>query len=203
MTRIKICGLSRLADIDAVNQAKPDYVGFVFAKSKRQIDKETAKALKKALDPDIKAVGVFVNQPFTEIVELAECGIIDIIQLHGDEDESLIPLLKEKTGLPVIRAMRIKNQHDVQKTMADYPLFDTYDQNLYGGSGACFNWDLVANIKEPFFLAGGLNSHNIEAAIQKIHPFCVDISSGVETNGKKDPEKISLIIEKIRRINNE
>lgn len=203
MTRIKICGLSRRADIDAVNQAKPDYIGFVFAKSKRQIDKETAKTLKKALDPNILAVGVFVNQPLAEIIELAESGIIDVIQLHGDEDESLIPLLKEKTGLPVIRAMRIKNQQDVQKTMADYPLFDTYDQNQYGGSGACFNWDLIADINEPFFLAGGLNSQNIEAAIQKTHPFCVDISSGVETDGKKDPEKISLIIEKIRRLNNE
>jgi phosphoribosylanthranilate isomerase len=203
MTRIKICGLSRLQDIDAVNQAKPDYIGFVFAKSKRQIDSETAQTLKRALDPDIKAVGVFVNQPLSKIIELAESGIIDVIQLHGDEDESLIPLLKEKTGLPVIRAMRIKTQDDIRKTIADYPLFDTYDPNQYGGSGECFNWDLVDDIKAPFFLAGGLNSQNIEKAILNTHPFCVDISSGVETDGKKDPKKISLIVEKIRRLNNE
>lgn len=201
MTKIKICGLSRLEDIETVNEAKPDYIGFVFAKSRRQVDRETAKILKAALAPEIKAVGVFVNHHLDEITALAREGIIDLIQLHGDEDEAMIATLKKSVSLPIIKAMRIRDAHDVRKTAADYRLFDTYDAGQYGGSGACFNWKLIADVKEDFFLAGGLNCDNIAEAINRVNPFCVDISSGVEIDGKKDREKILKIVEKIRRMN--
>ena len=201
MTKIKICGLSRLQDIEAVNQALPDYIGFVFAKSRRQVDAETAKVLKAALSSEIKAVGVFVNNSVDEIVAMAGNGTIDLIQLHGDEDDKMIAELKKAVQLPIIKAMRIRDASDIKKTDADYRLFDTFDASQYGGSGACFNWKLIAAVKEDFFLAGGLKSDNIEAAINRVNPFGVDISSGVETNGKKDRQKIIRIIEKIRRMN--
>ena len=200
MTKIKICGLSRLEDIAAVNAARPDYIGFVFAPSKRQVDMETARALKLALDPGIAAVGVFVNHPVAEIIALAAAGIIDLIQLHGDEDEATVRLLQTQTGRPVIRAFRISSPADIKETAADYRLFDTYDPSQYGGSGAAFNWDLLAGVSGDFFLAGGLNSSNIAAAIQQVRPYCVDLSSGVETDGIKDRDKIIEIVEKLRRI---
>lgn len=203
MTKIKICGLSRIEDIEAVNLARPDYIGFVFAKSKRQVDGETAKILKEALDPGIKAVGVFVNHPVTEIIALVEDGIIDVIQLHGDEDDETIRVLRKAVSAPIIKAMRIKDKNDIKETIADHRLFDTYDPTQYGGSGVCFNWDLLTDIHEDFFLAGGLNIDNIAAAINQVNPYCVDISSGVETDGKKDRNKIIKIVEKIRRKNNE
>lgn len=199
MTKIKICGLSRPEDIEAVNVARPDYIGFVFARSKRQVDAETAKQLKAALDPEIKAVGVFVNHPGNEIIALATNGIIDVIQLHGDEDEETIFKLKDAVSIPVIKAMRIRNKKDIKNTAGDYRLFDTYGVNQYGGSGECFNWNLLKDTKGEFFLAGGLNIENIEAAISQVNPYGVDISSGVETNGKKDRDKIIKIVEKIRR----
>lgn len=203
MTKIKICGLTRLEDIDVVNQAKPDYIGFVFAESKRQVDFETAKRLKAALSKEIKAVGVFVNQSLEEIITLAKDNIIDIIQLHGDEDEVFIKELKEGVSLLIIKAMRIRQKRDVKKTSADFALFDTYDKNQYGGSGVNFNWELVRGYEGDFFLAGGIQIDNIEEAIKTVKPFCVDISSGVETNGNKDQEKIREIVEKVRRINYE
>ncbi|MCG2730888.1 MAG: phosphoribosylanthranilate isomerase [Acetobacterium sp.] len=200
MTKIKICGLTRLADIKAVNAAQPDYIGFVFATSKRQVDMETARTLKQVLDPGIKAVGVFVNHPMAEIIALAEAGIIDLIQLHGDEAEATVRLLQLQTGLPVIRAFRIKSQADIKETAADYRLFDTYDPSQYGGSGAAFNWELLQGVTGDFFLAGGLNSGNIEAAIKQVKPYCIDISSGVETDGVKDRDKIIEIVAKTREI---
>ncbi|HEY5555381.1 phosphoribosylanthranilate isomerase [Acetobacterium sp.] len=203
MTKIKICGLTRFEDINAVNSAKPDYIGFVFAESKRQVDIETAKRLKSALNQEIKAVGVFVNQPIEEIISLANARIIDIIQLHGDEDEEYISNLREEVSLPIIKAMRIRQKSDVKKTKSDFALFDTYDKNQYGGSGVSFNWELLQGYEGDFFLAGGLQSDNIEEAIKTVKPFCVDISSGVETNGIKDQRKILEIVEKVRRINYE
>lgn len=200
MTKIKICGLSRMEDIEAVNAAQPDYIGFVFAASKRQVDMATARTLKQALDPGIETVGVFVNHPVAEIIALAEQNIIDIIQLHGDEDEATVRLLQTQTGLPVIRAFRVKDQTDIRATAADYQLFDTYDPSQYGGSGAAFNWDLLVGVTGDFFLAGGLNSSNIAAAIQQVRPYCVDLSSGVETDGVKDPDKIINIVDIIRKI---
>jgi Phosphoribosylanthranilate isomerase len=200
MTKIKICGLSRLEDIAAVNAARPDYIGFVFATSRRQVDMATARVLKQALDPGTAAVGVFVNHPVAEIIALAEQGIIDIIQLHGDEDEATVLLLQAQTGLPVIRAFRISSPADIRDTVADYRIFDTYDPSQYGGSGAAFNWDLLVGTSGDFFLAGGLNRSNIAAAINQVNPYCVDLSSGVETDGIKDRDKIIEIVEMIRKI---
>jgi phosphoribosylanthranilate isomerase len=200
MTKIKICGLSRLEDIAAVNAARPDYIGFVFATSRRQVDMATARVLKQVLDPGIAAVGVFVNHPVAEIIALAEQGIIELIQLHGDEEEATVRLLQTQTGMPVIRALRISNPVDIRASTADYRLFDTYDPSQYGGSGAAFNWDLLAGTSGDFFLAGGLNRSNIAAAINQVNPYCVDLSSGVETAGKKDRDKIIEIVEMIRKI---
>ncbi len=203
MTKIKICGLSRIEDIEAVNEAKPDFIGFVFANSKRQVSGDLAKTLKNSLNPDIKAVGVFVNQPVAEIIELVNQGVIEMIQLHGDEDEMTIHRIREQTTCPIIQAMRIQDKNDIRKTAADYYLFDTYDPGQYGGSGQAFNWDLINGFQGSFFLAGGLNINNVKTAIAKVNPYCVDISSGVESDGKKDRNKIVNIIHKIRRMSND
>lgn len=203
MTKIKICGLSRIEDIEAVNVAKPDFIGFVFANSKRQINGDLAKILKKSLNPEIKTVGVFVNQSVAEIIELVNQDVIEMIQLHGDEDDATIHRIKEHTDCPIIQAIRIRDKNDIRKTVADYHLFDTYDPGQYGGSGQSFNWDLINGITEDFFLAGGLNFNNISDAIARVNPCCVDISSGVESNGKKDRNKIINIIQKIRRMSND
>lgn len=184
MTKIKICGLTRQADIDAVNKYLPDYIGFVFVpESKRYISFETAKLLKTKLNPKIKVVGVFINEPIENIPDF-----LDIIQLHGEETQEYITELKNKIKKPVIALAK-------NKTQADYILFD----NEQGGSGKTFDWNLIETAR-LCFLAGGLNASNVEKAIKKLNPFCVDISSGVETNGIKDEKKIKEIIEIVRGI---
>lgn len=201
MSKIKICGLSRECDVDAVNTAKPDYIGFVFAdKSKRKVSPETALRLKKKLDKNIKGVGVFVNNDIDFVVSLINWGIIDIVQLHGDEDENYINLLKSKINVPVIKAVRVKNTEDIlngDKLSVDYLLLDTYIKNEYGGSGKVFDWSLIPQISKPYFLAGGLNTENILSA-KKVNAYCLDVSSGVETDGKKDKNKIIEIVKKVR-----
>ena len=197
MAKIKICGVFRECDIDAVNEARPDYIGFVFAPSHRQVTPEQAKALRDRLCPGIEAVGVFVNERLEAIRSIADRGIIDIIQLHGDESEDDIARVKEATGKPVIKAIPVRGIGDVQRwqdSCADYLLLD----NPRGGSGECFDWRVIGHVKKPFFLAGGLNADNIHDAISKIHPFAVDISSGVETHKLKDAEKIKEIVSHIR-----
>lgn len=201
MNRIKICGLSRECDIDAVNIAKPDFIGFVFAdKSKRKVDDKTALNLKKRLDKGIKAVGVFVNNDIDFVVSLINCSIIDIVQLHGDEDEKYIQILKSKTNVPIIKAVRVQNAEDIlkaDKLPVDYLLLDTYTKGEYGGSGKTFDWSMIPKINKPYFLAGGLNMDNIGFAL-KIGAYCLDVSSGVETDGKKDKEKIVQIVKTVR-----
>lgn len=201
MSKIKICGLSRPQDIDAVNLVQPDYIGFVFAKSRRQVSPETAKILKNSLNPVIKAVGVFVNEKMETIVNLCNSHVIDIIQLHGDEDEDYINTLKAQAPYPIIKAIRVKDLNDVKKSVGipcDYLLFDTYQDKQFGGSGKVFNWSYLTDIKRPYFLAGGIYSGNVQEAIKQCNPFCIDISSGVETNGYKDTKKIIDIVKKIR-----
>ena len=197
MVKIKICGLSRLCDIEAVNESKPEYMGFVFAESRRQVTPGHAEELRAKLSPDITPVGVFVNEAIENVLRLIQNGIIDAIQLHGAEDEEYIKKLKESTNKPVIKAVSVERVGDVQKwiqTSADYLLLD----NKNGGTGQAFDWHLIGELKKPFFLAGGLNSQNIKSAILTTSPFAVDISSGVETDGVKDKEKISSIIRRIR-----
>ena len=197
MTKIKICGLSRINDIEAVNTAKPEYIGFVFAESRRKVTPLQAKELRMKLSPDIIPVGVFVNETIDNIVSIVRSGIIDVIQLHGDETEEYLREIKELTEKPIIKAVSVSKIGDVQKftdTHADYLLLD----NKSGGTGKAFDWDLIGEINRPFFLAGGLNIENINSAITKTNPFAVDISSGVEADGLKDKDKIVSIVRSIR-----
>lgn len=205
MIRLKLCGLTRLEDIEAVNQIRPDYVGFVFAKSKRQIDEQRAMELKSTLRQDIQAVGVFVNEELERIVSLAHRGIVDLIQLHGDEDNIYISKLKKALPeYPVIKAIRVKKTEDIlksQKLSCDYLLLDTFLPNAYGGGGKAFDWSLIPGDIKPFFLAGGLHAGNVTQAIVRCSPRCLDLSSGIETDGKKDPKKMQEIADIVRQLN--
>ena len=200
MTRIKLCGLQSLNDVIAANAVQPDYIGFVFAKtSKRFITPQTAEELRKKLDRKIVAVGVFVNEPVEVVAELLNKGIIDMAQLHGNESEEYIHSLRFRTGGELIKAFSIKTREDVEKakkSSADYILLD----HGKGGTGESFDWSLIRNMDRPYFLAGGLNAENVEQAILQTHPFAVDISSGVETDGVKDPKKITECIRRIRHV---
>lgn len=203
MTKIKICGLSREEDIIAVNETMPDYIGFVFAESKRRISREKALELKKLLNPNIKAVGVFVNAPITEVANCCADNTIDLIQLHGDESDEYMAQLKSITDKPIIRAVRVRSTEDIMKAdhlPCDYLLFDTYIKDQYGGSGVTFDWSLIPKIEKPFFLAGGLDRTNINEAVRQCDPYCLDISSGVETNWRKDNKKIKEIVTIVRSI---
>lgn len=205
MTKIKICGLRRQEDIASVNLMEPDYVGFVFAKSKRQISPKEAGTLKGMLKPNIKVVGVFVNEEVSKILELVKEGIIDLVQLHGDEDTEYIKALTSCTTAQIIKAIRVKDQDsitDVKQLPGDYLLFDTYKNDNYGGSGERFDWSLLSYTKRRFFLAGGINIENVETAIRLTRPYGIDISSGVETDGYKDRDKIIDFVKKVRTINN-
>lgn len=200
--RIKICGLTRREDILAVNTWKPDYAGFVFAPGKRRITGPEAQELRKLLLPEILAVGVFVNSPIEDILALAENKTIDLIQLHGDENRDYILELKSRlaSGLPVIKAVRVRQAEDMKEAEdlpADFLLFDTYTKGLYGGSGKTFDWSMIPDIKKPWFLAGGIDASNIKQAM-KTEAFCLDLSSSVETEGKKDLSKIKTIIQTVR-----
>lgn len=203
MTKIKICGLRRIEDIQFANLAKPDYVGFIFADSKRKVTIQQAAVLKAELHEDIQAAGVFVNAPVAEIANIINQGIIDLIQLHGDEDERYIVELQMHTNLPIIKAVRMKNPDaitEVAHLPVDYFLLDTYSKQMYGGTGHTFDWTMVSETNKPFFLAGGLQVDNIVEAIQKVGPFCVDVSSGVETDGVKDKMKMIEIVNRVRGV---
>lgn len=203
MAKIKICGLSREQDIDAVNAALPDYIGFVFARSKRQVDENRAKELKKRLDPRIKAVGVFVNEDIEKVIKLCSSRVIDLIQLHGDENDDYIMRLKNYIPNEIIRAVRVKSWADIEKAKyfsCDYLLLDAYHEKDYGGTGKTFDWSVIPPLKKPFFLAGGINPGNAMYAIKHHNPYCIDVSSGVETNGYKDPKKIMDIVGMARQL---
>ena len=199
--KIKICGLRRKEDITYVNECLPDYIGFVFAPSRRQVTKEQALDLKQILSPKIKAVGVFVNEKPEIIIDLVKSGVIDVIQLHGDETQKDICKLKKETQVPIIKAVRVKNAEDIKSAdtlSSDYLLFDSYQKDSYGGTGMSFSWDMIPDdLQHPYFLAGGLNESNIEHAL-RIPAFGYDISGGVETEGVKDYEKIKKIMSMIR-----
>lgn len=200
-TKIKVCGLSRPQDIEAVNAALPDFIGFVFAESRRRVEEAQARALKTLLDSRITAVGVFVNAPVEQVARLCEERVINITQLHGDEDEAYITRLKELTDAPVIKAARVQSAADILATQAlpcDYLLLDTYIPNAYGGSGKAFDYALIPPLEKPFFLAGGLNAQTLPAALAR-HPYAVDISSGAETTGGvKDGAKIAELVAMVR-----
>lgn len=200
-TKIKICGLKTLEDIQMINRLKPDYAGFVFADGKRKISPSQAETLKKALSPDIKAVGVFVNEDPQAAAGLAAAGIIDLIQLHGDEDEAYLREIRKLTDVPVMKAVRVRDTEDILRAEAlscDFLLLDTYTKGVYGGSGKTFDWSRIPRMKKPFFLAGGLNAANVKDAIARCAPMAVDVSSAVETEGRKDEEKIKAFLKAVR-----
>lgn len=199
--KVKICGLRRTCDIDYVNTYRPDYIGFIFyPKSFRYIDFKKARDLKSRLNPDIGAVGVFVDESVEKILEGYREDAFDLVQLHGSEDERVIEKLKERK-IPVIKAIKIKNSESFKKTEGltpDYFLFDVDSKTFVGGTGESFNWDLLKNYDgdTPYFLAGGVNTGNVKNLPEDI--YAVDVSSGVETRKYKDKEKIKSIIEKLR-----
>ncbi|MBO6305223.1 MAG: phosphoribosylanthranilate isomerase [Selenomonadaceae bacterium] len=196
MTKVKFCGLSRQDDIRAANELLPDYIGFVFApKSKRYVSENIAKELKSYLTPKIQAVGVFVYESVEKVANIANANIIDIIQLHGDEDEEYIKNLRRLTLKPIISALQLKTAADAEKANkigGDYILLDAGQ-----GEGKAFDWNLLEKVKRPYFLAGGLNEDNIADALM-LNPFAVDVSSGIETDGKKDAEKMKRFIKLVR-----
>ena len=197
MTKIKLCGLSRPEDIECANSLKPEFIGFVFyKKSSRYVSFEKAAELKKLLSPDIKAVGVFIDEPIEDVAYLLGEGIIDIAQLHGSEDEEYISKLRSLTGKPIIKAFRIKGSEDaalVNASSADYVLLDSG-----AGDGKLLDRNLIKDTKRPYFLAGGLSPENVKEAIDEINPFAVDVSSGIETDKKKDPEKMIKFVKTVR-----
>ena len=184
--KIKICGLTRECDIDYVNEAMPDYAGLVFAESKRKVSAVQAFALKRGLSSSIKVVGVFVDHDISFIHDLLEKGVIDIVQLHGHENEEYISAI----GAPVIKAVRAGEKTDYP---VDYLLFDSPS----AGSGYTFDWRLIPKTGKPFFLAGGINIGNISKAME-LNPYAIDVSSGVETDGAKDRSKILEIVRSVR-----
>ena len=198
MVKIKICGIKRLEDIEIVNRYKPDYIGFVFADSKRKVSHDLAKELRNNLDSDIIPVGVFVDSPQDEILKLFGDGIIEIAQLHGSESEQFILDLKKKTDgeLKIINAIEMTQEVDLLEyndSNSDYLLLDSGK-----GSGKTFDWSLIRkDIKKEFFLAGGLNSENVTQAIDEFKPYAIDLSSSLETDGFKDENKIKEIMEVI------
>ena len=197
MVKIKFCGIKRIEDIDICNELKPDYIGFVFFdRSKRFIKPIDAKTLKEKLDRSIKSVGVFVNEEIDKIVEIVNEGIIDLVQLHGDEDDEYIRHLKEKTKKPIIKAFKILSKNDIigaNESIADYVLLDSG-----AGTGMIFDWELIKGIKRDYFLAGGLDQNNVAEAIEKLNTFAVDVSSGIETDGYKNKNKMIEFIKKVR-----
>lgn len=198
MAKIKICGLSGKCDIETANQLNIDYIGFVFAKkSKRYVSFEQASELKKYLNNDINAVGVFVNEPIENVVSLLDHNTIDIAQLHGNEDEEYIKELRSETDKPIIKAFCISSEEDIIKaneSTADYVLLDSGK-----GSGHVFNWKLLKKINRPYFLAGGLSADNAEKALELLNPYALDVSSGVETDGLKDKNKMTAFVSVIRK----
>ena len=197
MTAVKLCGLTKERDILVANRLKPEYIGFVFwKKSRRYVEPEQAQQLKARLDRDIKAVGVFVDAPIEQVEELFSQKIIDMAQLHGNEDEMYISSLQQK-GIPVIKACRVTAQgmdEEILKSKAEFILFDPGKVE-----GRTFGWDCIKAVKRPYFLAGGLTPENVGKAIEFLHPYAVDVSSGSETNREKDETKMAAFLQAVRK----
>lgn len=198
--KIKICGLRTLDDVKAVNDSLPDYAGFVFVPGrKRTISQEQAAVLKKALDKRIKAVGVFQDAPLEEPFQLLQNGTIDIAQLHGNEHPRYVHHLKIISGAPIIKAFIIHSSSDIKSAL--YSHADILLLDAGAGDGKTFDWSLLEGFPRPYLLAGGLSPANVAQAIERCHPWGVDVSSGVETNGVKSPQKIHDFIEICRSMN--
>ena len=217
--KVKMCGISKVDIITAVVEAKPDYMGLVFAPSKRKVTVEQAKTLVEELhkgcakkygsnteqdkDDTIKTVGVFVNETVDNLVTIANEANLDVVQLHGDEDEAFIQSLKERTNVEVWKAIQIRSAADAEAwidSSADMLLFDAYHKDERGGTGDVFDWSCLDTFERPFMLAGGIDSTNVARAIRTVRPYGIDISSGIETNGVKDDEKIKAFTNIVRII---
>lgn len=210
MTKVKICGLKRLEDVKAANGLGPDYAGFVFAGTKRKIDDTQAQILRNALSPSIPSVGVFVNEPLEHMIELVKKDIIQLVQLHGEEGEE--DILKLRKGLrdagspnvSIIKAVRVRSETDIwnaSRLSCDMLLLDAYSQDgRYGGTGTAFDPSFIPSLTKPFFLAGGLTPENVRGLVDKVKPWGVDVSSGVETEGFKDAKKMAAFLDHVRRI---
>ena len=217
--KVKMCGISKIEIIPAVVEAKPDYMGLVFAPSKRQVTVDQAKILVEELhrgyakkygsdtehdkNDTIKTVGVFVNETVDNLVTIANEANLDAVQLHGDEDEAFIQSLKERTNVEVWKAVQIRSAADVEKwidSSADMLLFDAYHKDERGGTGEVFDWSSLDAFERPFMLAGGIDSTNVARAIRTVRPYGIDISSGIETNGVKDDEKITAFTKIVKSI---
>jgi len=203
-TKIKICGLRRMEDIEYAGMLLPDYIGFILADGfSRQITKKQAEEFARHLDKRIMRVGVFVNQPAETVAEYANEGIIQYIQLHGDEDNGYIDRLHRyiEKNIYIIKAVKVKNSMDIKNAAAykcDYMLLDAAAGKQAGGNGITFDWTLIKDVKKPFFLAGGLAPSNVREAIEMVKPYAVDASSSLETDGFKDFNKMKAFIEAVR-----
>ena len=217
--KVKMCGISKVETIPAVVEAKPDYMGLVFAPSKRQVTVDQAKILVEELhrgyakkygsdtehdkNGTIKTVGVFVNETVENLVTIANEANLDAVQLHGDEDETFIQSLKERTNVEVWKAIQIRTAADTEKwidSSADMLLFDAYHKDERGGTGEVFDWSSLDAFERPFMLAGGIDSTNVARAIRTVRPYGIDISSGIETNGMKDDKKITAFTKIVKSI---
>ena len=217
--KVKMCGISKVETIPAVVEAKPDYMGLVFAPSKRQVTVDQAKTLVEELhrgyaqkygsdtehdkNDTIKTVGVFVNETVDNLVTIANEANLDAVQLHGDEDETFIQSLKERTNVEVWKAVQIRSAADVEEwidSSADMILFDAYHKDERGGTGEVFDWSSLDEFERPFMLAGGIDSTNVARAIRTVRPYGIDTSSGIETNGVKDDEKITAFTKIVKNI---
>lgn len=217
--KVKMCGISKVETISAVVEAKPDYMGLVFAPSKRQVTVDQAKTLVEELhkqytkrynngteqsnNDEIKTVGVFVNETLDNLVTIAKETNLDAVQLHGDEDEAFIQSLKERTNVEVWKAVQIRSAADAEAwidSSADMLLFDAYHKDERGGTGEVFDWSCLNEFERPFMLAGGIDSTNVARAIRTVRPYGIDISSGIETDGVKDDEKIKAFTNIVRTI---
>ncbi len=199
MTKIKVCGLRRPEDIAMVNEARPDFIGFIFDDTRRRyIEPAKAAALRAELSRDIQAVGVFVNAHPSFIRDVSELAGLDLIQLHGQETKEDIKMVQEVTRRPVIKAFRVETKEDLENaaaSSADYVLLD----NGAGGTGESFDWSLLRDFPRPFILAGGIGPENAAEAIAQCTPWGLDASSSLETDHRKDAEKINEFIARVRR----
>ena len=194
MKKIKICGLKRREDIEYVNKYQPDYIGFVFAGKKRKLTYDQVVDLKKYLTSSIQVVGVFVNEEISFVEKLVKEHVIDLVQLHGQEDQKYIQALKEKVDVSIIKAIQIKNEDSFNEHYdVDYYLYD----HGTGGTGESFDWSMLKEVDKPVFLAGGINLLNVDDALKK-NVYALDVSSGVETDGFKDEKKIKKIVRRVR-----
>jgi phosphoribosylanthranilate isomerase len=197
-TELKICGLRRKEDIEMVNEINPTYIGFVFAKSRRQVTIETAIELRKNLNSNIKVVGVFVDESEDNVVRAVTCGAVDCIQLHGSESNSYIQNIKKRVDVQIIKAIKMNLNED---SLNEYPDADFYLLDSGSGSGKTFDWRRTVNSTKPLFVAGGINIDNIEEAYRIFHPYSFDLSSSVEVDGFKNLDKMREIKEKLDSLN--